>query len=128
MNAGLCAEGEGDCDEDHDCMSGYFCGTNNGGDCDALGIDCDDNCQKAKSGSCLLGNAQILLKNGSTKAVSEIQHGEVILDGNLKPVIVESVVTNYLYDRTLYEFEDGPIFTEDHLFYSDIEEEKLGTT
>ena len=68
------------------------------------------------------------MKNGNSKPISEIKQGEVILDGNLKPVLVHSVITNYLYDRKMYAFKDGPIFTEDHLFYSDIEEEKLGTT
>ena len=81
---------------------------------------------QASGGSCLLGNTLILLENGNTKAISDVKIGDVILDGSLNPVTALSVVTNYLYDRTLYEFENGPIFTEDHLFFSDIENEKLG--
>ena len=82
--------------------------------------------KKEQSGSCLLGSTQILMENGTTKAISEIQSGEVILNGYLNPVVVHSVITNFLYDRTMYQFKDGPIFTEDHLFYSNLELEKLG--
>ena len=66
------------------------------------------------------------MKNGKTKAISELKTGEVILDGNLKPVKVESVVSNFLFNRMMYQFKDGPIFTEDHMFYLDIKNEKLG--
>ena len=81
---------------------------------------------QASRGSCLLGSTPILFENGNTKAIMDVRVGDVILDGGLNPVDVLSVVTNYLYDRRLYEFKDGPIFTEDHLFYSDLENEKLG--
>ena len=76
--------------------------------------------------SCLLGNAQILMGDNTTKAISDIQSGEVILDGNLNHVTVKAVVTNYLYDRPLFEFKNGPIFTDEHLFYADLEKEILG--
>lgn len=76
---------------------------------------------------CLLGNSQILLQDGSTKAISEIQPKDVIVDGNLNPVTVEVVVGQYLDNGQLYEFSNGgPVFTEGHLFYVDIENEKLG--
>ena len=49
------------------------------------------------------------------------------MDGNLKPVTVEVVVDQYLENGKLYEFSNGgPVFTEGHLFYVDIKNEKLG--
>ena len=60
------------------------------------------------------------------RPITEIKHGDMILDGNLNSVSVHSVITNYLYDRKMYDFKDGPVFTEDHLFYSNIETEELG--
>ena len=62
----------------------------------------------------------------TTKAISKIQSGEVILDGNLQPVTVLSVVKNFLYNRQLFELKDGPIFTDEHLFYVDLEKNELG--
>ena len=66
------------------------------------------------------------MENYTSKPITEIKHGDMILDGNLNPVLVNSVITNYLYDRKLYVFKDGPVFTEDHLFYSNMETEELG--
>ena len=66
------------------------------------------------------------MQNYTSKPITEIKHGDMILDGNLNSVSVHSVITNYLYDRKMYDFKDGPIFTEDHLFYSNIEREELG--
>ena len=62
----------------------------------------------------------------TTKAISKIQSGEVILDGNLQPVTVLSVVKNFLYNRQLFELKDGPIFTDEHLFYVDLGKNELG--
>ena len=80
----------------------------------------------SSSGSCLLGSTLILMQNYTSKPITEIKHGDMILDGNLNSVSVHSVITNYLYDRKMYDFKDGPVFTEDHLFYSNIETEELG--
>ena len=66
------------------------------------------------------------MRNGTTKAISDIQSGDVIVDGNLNPVTVKAVVTNYLYDRTLFEFKNGPVFTDEHLFYADLEKNIMG--
>jgi len=78
-----------------------------------------------KAKSCLLGNSKIQMRNGTTKAISDIQSGDVIVDGNLNPVTVKAVVTNYLYDRPLFEFKNGPVFTDEHLFYADLEKNIL---
>lgn len=79
----------------------------------------------ARRSSCLLGDTQILMRDDATKAISDIQSGEVILDGNLNPVTVKAVVTNHLYDRQLFEFKNGPVFTDEHLFYADLEKDVL---
>ena len=40
---------------------------------------------------------------------------------------MEIVVAQYLEDGILYEFSNGgPVFTDGHLFYVDIKNEKLG--
>ena len=83
-------------------------------------------CWSGSSGSCLIGSTHILMENYTSKPITEVKHGDMILDGNLNPVLVHSVITNYLYDRKLYTFKDGPVFTEDHLFYSNMETEELG--
>ena len=86
-----CGSGEGDCDRNSDCKGSLYCGTNN---CawkwSSFDSWTDDCCTRIKPASCFLGNTQILMKNGKTKAISELKTGEVILDGNLKAVKVES--------------------------------------
>ena len=69
-----CGSGEGDCDRNSDCKESLYCGTNN---CawkwSSFDSWTDDCCTRIKPASCFLGNTQILMKNGKTKAISELK-------------------------------------------------------
>lgn len=69
-----CGSGEGDCDRNSDCKGSLYCGTNN---CawkwSSFDSWTDDCCTRIKPASCFLGNTQILMKNGKTKAISELK-------------------------------------------------------
>ena len=80
----------------------------------------------AGTSSCLLGSTKIRMLDGSQKEIKDIVPGEKILDGLLKPQTVLSVIHNYLGSRSMYMFEEGPIFTPEHQFYYDIEKKNIG--
>ena len=52
-------------------------------------------------GSCLLGDSHILMANYSVKQIKDIQTGDFILDGNLKPVQVIATNPTFIGDRKL---------------------------
>jgi len=72
---------------------------------------------------CLLGKTQILMANYSSKSIEALRPGEIILDGNLQPVKVVHILSNFLgHHQPLYQFlPDGPIFTIEHQFLSNLE-------
>lgn len=83
--------------------------------------------QCPEESSCLLGESKILMSDMSTKAVQDLRSGDLIMDGNLENVEVLYVGKNYLGDRTLYQFgTDGPIFTPEHVFVSNLEKNVRG--
>ena len=80
----------------------------------------------AGTASCLLGSTKIRMLDGSQKEIKDIVPGEKILDGLMKPQTVLSVIHNFLGNRSLYRFDEGPIFTPEHQFYYDIENADIG--
>ena len=79
----------------------------------------EQDAKNKKGGSCILGTCQILLDDFTTKDVSAIKRGDVVLDQNLQPVRVIGCNFTYLGKRSLYSFGDyGPIFTGEHQFVS----------
>ena len=82
---------------------------------------------KGLFGSCLLGDTKILMANYSLKQIQDIQHGDLILDGNLKTVHVIATNPTFLGDRKLYQFSpNGPVFTPEHQFYSNLTTGQIG--
>ena len=78
-------------------------------------------------GSCLLGTSHILMANYSVKQIKDIQTGDLILDGNLKPVKVIATNPTFLGNRKLYKFSpNGPVFTPEHQFYSNLTTGQIG--
>ena len=79
----------------------------------------EQDAQNKKGGSCILGTCQILMDDFTTKDASAIKKGNIILDHNLKPVMVIGCNFTYLGNRSLYSFGyNGPIFTGEHQFVS----------
>ena len=79
----------------------------------------EQDAQNKKGGSCILGTCQVLLEDFTTKDVSAVKTGDIILDQNLQPVRVIGCNFTYLGNRSLYSFsDDGPIFTGEHQFVS----------
>jgi len=63
----------------------------------------------------------------STKAVQDLKKGNSILNGQLQPVKVLGVFKNFLGSRQMYQFApNGPIFTGEHQFVSNLEEGEVG--
>ena len=77
-------------------------------------------------GSCLLGSCLIKMADGSEKPIESIQKDDLIIDGNLQPVRVLALVTNFLGYRQLFQFKNGPIFTPEHMFYAAIDKPEIG--
>jgi len=76
---------------------------------------------------CLLGGTQILMADYSTKSIEDLKPGQLILDGHLQPVEVVDVFSNFVGDNQLYQFApNGPVFTEDHQFISNLEQGQVG--
>jgi len=62
-----------------------------------------------------------------TKFIEDLKPGQLILDGHLLPVEVEEVFSNFVGDGQLYQFApNGPVFTEDHQFISNLEQGHVG--
>jgi hypothetical protein len=67
------------------------------------------------------------MEDYTTKKIEEIIPGDVILDAKLQPVIVMTVLSNYLDNGDLYQFyPNGPVFTPDHQFVSNLERKEVG--
>ena len=82
---------------------------------------------KGLFGSCLLGDTKILMADYSLKQIQDIQPGDLILDGNLKPVHVIATNPTFLGNRKLYKFSpNGPVFTPEHQFYSNLTTGQIG--
>ena len=63
----------------------------------------------------------------STKQIENIQINDVILNGNLNEVTVVHVIKHYLSSTELFQFyPNGPIFTKEHQFLSNMETQKIG--
>jgi len=78
-------------------------------------------------GSCVLGLTRILMHDHSTKRIENIQVNDVILDGHLTEVTVVHVIKHYLSSTELFQFyPNGPIFTKDHQFLSNLETQNVG--
>ena len=78
-------------------------------------------------GGCVHGDSEILMANYTAKAIKSIVKGNIILDGNLKPVKVLAIGSVFLGTNELYKFEpNGPIFTKDHQFFLDLKEGMTG--
>jgi len=76
---------------------------------------------------CVLGQTKILMDDHSTKRIDNIQVNDGILDGHLNKVTVVHVIKHYLSSTTLFHFHpDGPIFTADHQFLSNLETQNVG--
>jgi hypothetical protein len=78
-------------------------------------------------GGCVLGQTNILMDDYSTKHIENIQVNDGILDGNLNRVVVVQIAKHYLSTTKLFQFlPNGPIFTADHQFLSNMETQNLG--
>ena len=56
-----------------------------------------------------------------------MQVNDVILDGNFNQVTVLHVIKHYLSSAELFQFQpNGPIFTPDHQFLSNLETQNVG--
>lgn len=76
---------------------------------------------------CLLGPTKILMDDYSTKRIDNLHVNDVILDGNLNKVTVVHIIKHYLSSTQLFQFQpDGPIFTADHQFLSNLETQNVG--
>ena len=63
----------------------------------------------------------------SLKSVQDLAIGDLVFDGHLNTVEVLAIGKNYLDERKMYQFgSDGPVFTADHQFYSNIDNGQVG--
>eukprot|EP00053_Salpingoeca_punica_P027088 m.22970 g.22970 ORF g.22970 m.22970 type:complete len:738 (+) comp9316_c0_seq1:1108-3321(+) len=70
-----------------------------------------------KGGSCLLAGTPILCTSG-WRAVESISVGDTIVDHKGRSRRVISKGHTFLFFRPLWQLQDGPVFTSDHLFHT----------